>query len=88
MPVRPDADGHRGADCTVYACQDKAYTPGGVLGSIRERSFREFWSSKENGRRLRAIQPSRDCRHHCVADSKNRLLHEYLDLDLVHAGFV
>lgn len=77
-----------GADCSVYLCQDKAYTKGGALGSIRERRFRDFWFSEENARALAAVDPSRDCRHHCVADAKNRLLSEYLDLDPEHAGFV
>ncbi|MGD0476329.1 MAG: radical SAM protein [Candidatus Velthaea sp.] len=29
-----------GADCAVYTCQDKAYTTGGKLGSIKDRRFR------------------------------------------------
>lgn len=77
-----------GADCTVYLCQDKAYTEGGRLGSIRDRRFRDFWFSEENARALAAVDPSRHCRHHCVADAKNRLLHEYLALDPAHVGFV
>lgn len=77
-----------GADCTVYTCQDKAYTDGGRLGSIAERSFSEFWFSEENRRALAAIDPSRHCRHHCVADAKNRLLGEYAALDGEHLAFV
>ncbi|HEX9325840.1 MAG TPA: hypothetical protein VF915_04940, partial [Reyranella sp.] len=77
-----------GADLTVYACQDKAYTPGGALGSIRERRFRDFWFSEENARSLAAIDPSVACRHHCVASVKNERLNEYLTLDPDHAAFV
>jgi Fe-coproporphyrin III synthase len=77
-----------GADCAVYLCQDKAYTAGGRLGSIRERRFRDFWFSEANERALAAVDPARACRHHCVADAKNRLLTEYLELDPAHAGFV
>ncbi len=32
-----------GADCVVYTCQDKAYTDSGRLGSIKDRSFKDFW---------------------------------------------
>lgn len=77
-----------GADLTVYACQDKAYTPAGALGSIRERRFRDFWFSDENARALAAIDPSTRCRHHCVASAKNERLDEYLTLDPDHAVFV
>lgn len=77
-----------GADLSVYTCQDKAYTPGGALGSIRERGFREFWQSPENARALAAIDPSSTCRHHCVASAKNERLNEFLALDPGHAMFV
>ena len=77
-----------GADCMVYSCQDKAYTKPGKLGSIRERRFREFWFSEDNRQALTAINPADLCRHHCVADAKNRLIHDYLSLDPEHLGFV
>lgn len=77
-----------GADCAVYSCQDKAYTDSGCLGSIKERSFEEFWFSRENRERLAAIDPRRDCRHHCVSHAKNLLLTDYLALDPAHAEFV
>lgn len=77
-----------GADGNVYACQDKAYTQSGKLGSIKERSFREFWFSDECDAALRAIDPSRHCQHHCVADRKNRALVDFLAVDPAHAAFV
>lgn len=77
-----------GADLEVYTCQDKAYTPAGRLGSIRERSFRDFWFAPETAQALAAIDPSVDCRHHCVASAKNTLINEYLSLDDAHAAFV
>jgi MoaA/NifB/PqqE/SkfB family radical SAM enzyme len=77
-----------GADCAVYTCQDKAYTKSGMLGSIRARRFRDFWFSAENARALAALDPSRDCRHHCVSDRKNRLLNDYLGADPRHLAFV
>ncbi len=76
------------ADLKVYTCQDKAYTAGGLLGSIAERRFKDFWFSDENRQALNAVDPSRHCRHHCVAEPKNRLLHEVLTIDAAHAAFV
>ncbi len=77
-----------GADGSVYLCQDKAYTETGALGSIRDRSFREFWFSAENKARLEALDPSRHCNHHCVAHAKNLALTEYFATDPAHGAFV
>jgi len=77
-----------GADLSVYTCQDKAYNETGRLGSIKDRSFKEFWFSEENHHRLYGIDPSRNCRHHCVAHGKNLAIMEYLDIDPEHGRFV
>lgn len=76
-----------GADQNVYSCQDKAYNlENGLLGSIRDRRFRDFWF--DGPEKFHRIDPSRACDHHCVADAKNRLIHEYLGADRDHLGFV
>ena len=77
-----------GADCTVYTCQDKAYTANGALGSIAGQGFADFWFSEEAKARRDAINPSRDCPHHCVAGAKNALLLDYIATDAGHAAFV
>jgi len=76
------------ADQSVYTCQDKAYTSSGLLGSVRDRSFADLWSSEELQRRLSQLDPSRDCRHHCVAHGKNLMLLDYLEADQEHLDFV
>ena len=77
-----------GADCRVYTCQDKAYTAAGTLGSIRDRSFRDFWFSEENRAAIFGFDPSQSCRHHCVTHSKNQAILETLSLDPEHGCFV
>lgn len=77
-----------GADCNVYTCQDKAYTSSGLLGSIKDRRFKEFWFSEENRARMYSLNPSCECRHHCVANSKNQIIHQFLKRNLEHAPFV
>jgi Fe-coproporphyrin III synthase len=77
-----------GADSKVYSCHDKAYTEKGLLGSIETRSFKEFWFSKENQERMKSINPSIDCNHHCAEHRRNLLLHEYLSADSEHISFV
>jgi len=77
-----------GADAMVYSCHDKAYTSRGALGSIRERSFKDFWFSDECRDKVWAINPSIDCQHHCVAHQRNLMLTELLALDPDHLAFV
>jgi MoaA/NifB/PqqE/SkfB family radical SAM enzyme len=77
-----------GADGVVYTCQDKAYTEGGILGSIKDQSFKKFWFSEENKTRLFGINPARDCNHHCVSHIRNMSIFEYLAIDSEHGVFV
>jgi MoaA/NifB/PqqE/SkfB family radical SAM enzyme len=77
-----------GADQAVYTCQDKAYTQAGRMGSIADRTFREFWFSAENQHFLKSFDPAERCRHHCVAHAKNLAIHDYLSLDDEHSYFV
>lgn len=77
-----------GADLSVYTCQDKAYTVEGLLGSIKDRRFKDYWLSEENRTRVMSVDPSRICRHHCVSHRKNLSILEYLDLDAEHGVFV
>ena len=76
-----------GADLNVYACHDKAYNLGnGVLGSIKDKSFKEFWMNDKD--KFFNINPSVDCVHHCCANNNNKLLIDYLELDQEHLEFV
>ena len=77
-----------GADSKVYSCHDKAYTKLGLLGSIENQRFKDFWYSDKNRERMQAINPSTDCQHHCAEHKRNLLLHEYLAVDSEHMEFV
>ncbi|VAX26102.1 Radical SAM domain protein [hydrothermal vent metagenome] len=75
-----------GADQNVYTCHDKAYTPSGLLGSIRDIGFAKFWLADKN--RFFAIDPSAHCNHHCVENNKIKLVLDYLGADNDHLAFV
>lgn len=77
-----------GADQKVYTCQDKAYNEMGLLGSIKERSFKTFWFSDENREKMYQLDPSVSCQHHCVAHTKNLAIMDYLSIDPEHGRFV
>ena len=67
------------ADCNVYSCQDRSYTDGGLLFSIKGQSFKEGWMA--NRAQFYKINPSRDCDHHCAMDGVNKTILEYLDVE-------
>ncbi len=76
-----------GADLNVYPCHDKAYNlTDGLLGSIKEQRFKDFWFSDKNI--FFTINPSERCNHHCVADGNNKLILDYLNADPDHLCFV
>lgn len=76
-----------GADLNVYSCQDKAYNlEEGALFSIKDQSFKDAWFS--NKANFMKINPSVNCRHHCVGNGKNRMILEYLNVDKDHVMFV
>lgn len=77
-----------GADCNVYTCHDKAFNHEGMLGSIKERSFKDFWFSEENRNRIHAVDPSKMCQHHCADNARNLALFDQLSLDPNHIDFV
>ncbi len=77
-----------GADSAVYTCQDKAYTKSGLLGSLKDRSFKELWFSPENNEKLFKFNPSVKCNHHCVTHLKNLSIFDFVDNKNKHTDFV
>ncbi|QKF83315.1 radical SAM/SPASM domain-containing protein [Halarcobacter ebronensis] len=76
-----------GADLNIYSCQDKAYNlDNGLVGNIKEKSFKEFWFNDKE--KFFKINPKCDCSHHCIANEKNKMILDYLNVDLDHLGFV
>lgn len=77
-----------GADSTVYFCLDKSYSNSGVLGSIKERSFRDLWFSKEAKKIFETFNPQQSCMHHCTADLKNMFILSALGCYGEHLNFI
>ena len=74
-----------GADMNMYPCHDKAYNlENGLVGSIKDVSFKDFWLNDKD--KFFKINPSIHCQNHCVVNSKNKMILDYLDID--HLGFV
>lgn len=76
-----------GADLNVYTCHDKAYNlQNGLIGSIKNQSFQEFWISDKNN--FFKTNPSKHCNHHCLPNITNKMILEYLNADENHLEFI
>lgn len=76
------------ADSKVYFCHDKAYVKEGVVGDLKEQSFKELWYSEETAKRYWEFDPQKECDHHCVYDDRNELLNSFYSLDRKHINFI
>ena len=75
-----------GAVGDVYFCHDKAWRGEGVLGSIKNQSFKELWFSSETKIKFKEFNPKKECKHRCTNDSKNiiigKILNDFNNVDL------
>lgn len=76
------------ADSKVYFCHDKAYVKSGVVGSLKEMSFKELWFSDEVKERYKCFNSKEECKHHCVYDDRNILLNSFFTLNDNHINFI
>ena len=76
------------ADSKVYFCHDKAYVKEGVVGDLKNQSFKELWFSEETAKRYQGFNPQKECNHHCVYDDRNELLNTFYSLDRKHINFI
>jgi MoaA/NifB/PqqE/SkfB family radical SAM enzyme len=76
------------ADSNVYFCHDKTYTNKGLLGSIKDKSFKQLWFSEESKKIFNGMDPSIWCKHHCTYDFRNILIDNFIKLNEVHNNFI
>ncbi|MBE3094954.1 MAG: radical SAM protein [Actinobacteria bacterium] len=77
-----------GADSCIYLCHDKAYDTSGLLGNLKEKSFKEIWLSEDTKKFFNNFNPMEKCQHHCMYDSRNILLNNYLHVDKRDINFI
>lgn len=72
----------------VYCCHDTAYVPNGLIGNLYDNTFKEIWFSENTKKFFNDFDAKKLCYHHCMYDSRNLLINQYLDLDNDHINFV
>ena len=77
-----------GADQNVYLCCMLAYNGKGLIGSIKNNSFKELWENVGKREQFNYHNPLIDCRLTCMYNQKNRFINYCLDNNPAHVEFV
>lgn len=75
-----------GADLNVYRCCNTAYTPQGLLGSIRDRTFGELWFAPETLAKMLSLDAT-TCPF-CIFTEKNAVINSLTVKPTGHQLFV
>lgn len=68
-----------GADQNIYTCHNQAYNKDSIVGSIKNKSFKEVWMSQETKKFFDNFNCGKVCTGQCAADSKNKLITELVN---------
>lgn len=75
-----------GGDQKVYRCCVNAYSDKGLVGSLKDQSFRELWGSRDKHENFKNFD-ARTCIH-CYVNDKNRILRYAVTENPEHVNFV
>ncbi len=77
-----------GADLNIYSCCVKAYTTSGLMGSIKEKPFKDFWLGADKQAVYGSHDPSLICKHPCMFEKKNEFINYCVKANPRHVEFV
>lgn len=77
-----------GADSNVYTCCTLAYNNRGLIGSIKEKSFKELWDGEAKRDLFKRHSPLVDCQNPCLYESKNNFINYCLNESSKHINYV
>lgn len=76
------------ADSKVYRCHQRAYTKAGMIGDLKEQTFKEMWYAQHTIDNSRKFDAYEECRFRCAFDERNILLNDFLYMDVNHVNFI
>lgn len=75
-----------GGDMNVYRCCVTSYNEQGLIGSLKEQSFRQLWESEAKKQNFASFD-ARSCQR-CMFNNKNRVILYAIDPDPQHVNYV
>ena len=77
-----------GADGNVYTCCTLAYNHKGLIGSIKNQSFKDVWNSLEKQMKFSSHDPSIHCKHPCMYKNKNDFINYCIKQNPKHMNYI
>lgn len=77
-----------GADYNVYTCCTLAYNERGLIGSIKEQSFKQLWEGEQKVKKFESHNPSIHCQHPCMFKGKNDFINYCIRTDAKHINYI
>jgi len=77
-----------GADYNVYTCCTLAYNKKGLVGSIKDQTYKELWESREKRGMFINHSPMWACRIPCMYENKNHFINYCISSDPKHINFI
>lgn len=62
----------------VYVCPYFRGRPDKKIGDVNDTSFKEMWSGQERAKVMEKLDPSVDCRMHCIRHDSNLILEDMI----------
>lgn len=76
------------ADYSVYTCCTLAYNKKGLIGNIKDKSFKTLWESNEKTNFFNKHNPKILCQNPCMYASKNEFINYIINNDARHINFI
>ena len=68
-----------GGNCDVYTCCSLAFNKKGLIGNLKNKSFKELWNSEEKKRMFKNFDASKICNYMCLYESRNKYINKLLE---------
>lgn len=75
-----------GGDLNVYRCCVTSYNEFGLIGSLKEQTFKQLWESEEKKQKIDSFI-AKNCER-CMFNNKNRIINYALEKEPGHVNFV
>lgn len=86
-PIK-DLQVYVGADYNIYTCCTLAYNKRGLIGSIKDQSFMDVWTSQDKIDMYNRHDPKTMCGHPCIYRGKNNFINYCIKQDAKHVNFI
>ena len=76
------------ADSNVYTCCTLAYNKKGLIGSIKDQTFKQLWESEERKTLYNNHKANIICNIPCMYKGKNEFIEYVVKKDPKHINFI